>query len=233
MSLKEKFTNPAKVAICDSLLDEIEKYGLGSMLKSDQDALFYHLLARFINPGVIKSRHDWIRLLRVKPGRLNGIQETASVKFDKLEDTPSNWLKVNLQLERHYPEVKDKNSGTVVIYIDDAHVYRFLEWYLNMNGSSPEYEINRTRLVIKYTMYLTFLEKITNDVGLDISKLEKQLKEDKSAGKIKKTYNSASDLLKDLKEKMKETTIREGTKELLEYAGTAIIGFAKKQIGED
>ncbi len=31
---------------------------------------------------------------------------------------------------------------------------------------------------------------------------------------------------------MKETTMEEGTKELLEYAGTAIIGFAKKQIGE-
>lgn len=231
MSLKDNFTDQSKIAICNDLLDEIEKYGLGSLLKSDQDALVYHLIATYINSGVVKSRHDWIQLLRVKPGRLNGIQETASVKFNKIEDSPDNWSTVAKQLGSHHPEVKDKETGTVVIYIDDAHVYRFLEWYLNQNGSSPEYQLNKTQLVVKYEMYLSFLEKISKDVGLDVDKLNKKLRDDKSAGKISNTYNSVSSLLKDLRKKVSDTTIQEGTKQLLEYAGTAIIKYAKNKLG--
>lgn len=232
MALKDNFTKKAKVAICNYLLDEIEKYGFGSMLKSDQDALLYHLIATYINPGVINSRHDWIKVLRVKPGRLNGVQETASVKFNKIEDDPYNWLLVCKQLKNHPPEVKDADSGKVVVYIDDAHIYRFLEWYLNNEGSSPEYQLNKTQLVIKYQMYLSFLEKIESNVGIETTALQKKLKDDKSANKIKKAYNSPISLLKDVRNKVSETTISEGTKELLEYAGSAIIGFAKKQIGE-
>ncbi len=230
MSLKDNFTNPAKVAICDYLLDEIEKYGFGSMLKSDQDALLYHLIATYINPGVINSRHDWIKILRVKPGRLNGVQETASVKFNKIEDVGANWLLISRQLNNHPPEVQDLSSGKVVIYIDDAHIYRFLEWFLNQQGSSPEYVLNKTQLVLKYELYILILEKINEKVGLEVSDLKKKLKEDKSSKKITKTYNSASDLLKDIKERVKETTLKEGTKELLEYGSTAIITYAKNKL---
>lgn len=230
MSLKDNFTNPAKVAICDYLLDEIEKYGFGSMLKSDQDALLYHLIATYINSGVINSRHDWIKILRVKPGRLNGVQETASVKFNKIEDVAANWLLISKQLYNHPPEVQDLSSGKVVIYIDDAHIYRFLEWFLNQQGSSPEYVLNKSQLVLKYELYILILEKINEKVGLEVSGLKKKLKEDKSSKKITKTYNSASDLLKDIKERVKETTLKEGTKELLEYGSTAIITYAKNKL---
>ena len=232
MALKDKFHTKSKELFFNDLVNEIEKYGLGSMLKTDQDALLYHLLAKHITPGVIKNRHDWVEILRVKPSRLSSVQETASVKFNKIEDSTSNWLVVNNQLSNHPPEVKDLDAGTVVIYIDDAHVYRFLEWYLNQNGSSPDYQLNKTQLVVKYEMYLSFLEKINNDVGIDVDGLKKKLKEDKSKGKITKSYNGVGDLLKDLKSRIQETTFKEGTKELLEYAGTAIVRFAKKQIGE-
>ena len=230
MSLKDNFIQKSKENFFDEFIDEIEKYGFGSMLKSDQDALLYHLLAKHITPGVIKNRHDWIKILRIKPGRLNGVQETASVKFNKIEDLTSNWLLISRQLNSHPPEVKDIESGKVVIYIDDAHIYRFLEWFLNQQGSSPDYTLNKTQLVLKYELYLLILEKINDKVGLDVEKLKKKLKDDKSAKKIAKTYNSASDLIKEVKERVKETTIKEGTKELLEYASTAIITFAKKQI---
>jgi hypothetical protein len=232
MALKEHFTKDAKVRFCDELLDEIEKYGFGSMLKTDQDALLYHLMVSNINYGVIKDRYSWIDLLRVKASKLNSVQETASVKYNKIEDSGKNWLLVCKQMEKHPPEVKDIESGQVRIYIDDAHIYRFMEWYLNQHGSSPEYQLNKTQLVVKYEMYLSFLETITKKVGIDTEGMEKALREDKSKGKITKTYNSASSLLSDLKDKVKETTIQEGTKALLEYAGTAIIGYAKKQIGE-
>lgn len=230
MPLKEKFTKEAKVAFTDYLLDEIEKYGFGSMLKSDQDALLYHLIATWINPGVIKNRHDWIKILRVKPSRLNGIQETASVKFNKIEDDAENWLQVSKQLKNHQPEIKDKESGEVVIYIDDAHIYRFLEWFLNQQGSSPSYELNKTRLIVKYELYLLFLEKIENKVGLETEKLKNKLRKDQSSNKITKTYNNGKALLKDVKEKIKDKSLDEGLSELFEYVSTAIITYAKKKI---
>lgn len=232
MSLKDNYLPKSKERFFNELVDEIEKYGLGSMLKSDQDALLYHLLAKHITPGAVRDRHDWVRLLRIKIGRLNGMQETASVKFNEIQDSSTNWLLVCRQLDNHPPEVQDLTAGKVVVYIDDGHIYRFLEWYLNENGSSPEYVLNKTQLVLKYQMYLSILEKINEKVGVDTSELKKKLKKDKSKGKITKAYNDAGDLLKDLKEKMKDTTISEGTKELLEYAGTALVGFARKQIGE-
>jgi len=230
MSLKDHFQPKSKERFFDELIDEIEKYGFGSMLKSDQDALLYHLLAKHITPGVIRNRHSWVEILRVKPSRLNGVQETASVKFNLIKDDSFNWLLVSRQLSNHSPEVKDLSSGNVLVYIDDAHIYRFLEWFLNQQGSSPEYVLNKTQLVLKYDLYLLILEKINEKVGLDVKSLKKKLKEDKSAKKITKTYNSASDLIKEVKERVKETTIKEGTKELLEYASTAVITFAKKQI---
>ncbi|WP_288955433.1 hypothetical protein [uncultured Polaribacter sp.] len=229
MSLKDHFLKKSKEDFFDEFIDEIEKYGFGSMLKSDQDALLYHLLAKHITPGVIKNRHSWVEVLRVKPSRLNGVQELASVKFNPIKDDSKNWLIVSRQLNNHIPEVQDLSSGNVVVYIDDAHIYRFLEWFLNQQGSSPEYVLNKTQLVLKYELYLLILEKINEKVGLEVKDLKKKLKEDKSAKKITKTYNSATDLLKDIKERVKETTIKEGTKELLEYASTAILTYAKNK----
>ncbi|GGG52221.1 hypothetical protein [Bizionia arctica] len=230
MSLKDHFQPKSKERFFDEFIDMIENYGFGSMLKSDQDALLYHLLAKHITPGVIKNRHSWVEMLRVKPSRLNGVQELASVKFNLVKDDSFNWLLVSRQLDGHPPEVQDLTSGKVIVYIDDAHIYRFLEWFLNEQGSSPEYVLNKTQLVLKYDLYLLILEKINDKVGLDVEKLKKKLKEDKSSKKITKTYNSAGDLLKDVKERMKETTIKEGTKELLAYASTAVITYAKKKL---
>lgn len=229
MSLKENFTKEAKVAMADYLLDEIEKYGFGSMLKSDQDALLYHLISTYINPAVIQNRHDWIKVLRVKPSRLNSVQETASVKFNKIEDDANNWLMVSKQLKNHAPEIKDKESGEIVVYIDDAHIYRFLEWFLNQQGSSPSYELNKTRLIIKYEMYLLFLEKILNKVGVNSEDLKQKLKEDKSSKKIKKTYNSGKALLEDIKEELKNKTIGESVQKLLEYGSTTLITYFKNK----
>ena len=230
MSLKDQFQPKSKERFFDEFIDEIEKYGFGSMLKTDQEALLYHLLAKHITPGIIKNRHSWVEILRIKPSKLNGVQETASVKFNLIKDDSFNWLLVSRQLNNHAPEVQDLTSGKVIVYIDDAHIYRFLEWFLNQQGSSPEYVLNKTQLVLKYELYLLILEKINEKVGLDVKSLKKKLKDDKSAKKITKTYNSASDLIKEVKERVKETTIKEGTKELLEYASTAVITFAKKQI---
>jgi hypothetical protein len=229
MSLKDHFQSKSKERFFDEFIDEIEKYGFGSMLKTDQEALLYHLLAKHITPGIIKNRHSWVEILRIKPSKLNGVQETASVKFNLIKDDSFNWLLVSRQLNNHAPEVQDLTSGKVIVYIDDAHIYRFLEWFLNQQGSSPEYVLNKTQLVLKYELYLLILEKINEKVGLEVKDLKKKLKEDKSAKKITKTYNSASDLLKDIKERLKENTLREGTKELLEYVSTAIITYAKKQ----
>jgi hypothetical protein len=229
MSLKDQFQPKSKERFFDEFIDEIEKYGFGSMLKTDQEALLYHLLAKHITPGIIKNRHSWVEILRIKPSKLNGVQETASVKFNLIKDDSFNWLLVSRQLNNHAPEVQDLSSGKVIVYIDDAHIYRFLEWFLNQQGSSPEYVLNKTQLVLKYELYLLILEKINEKVGLEVKDLKKKLKEDKSAKKITKTYNSASDLLKDIKERLKENTLREGTKELLEYVSTAIITYAKKQ----
>jgi hypothetical protein len=229
MSLKDHFQPKSKERFFDEFIDEIEKYGFGSMLKTDQEALMYHLLAKHITPGIIKNRHSWVEILRIKPTRLSGVQETASVKFNLIKDDSFNWLLVSRQLNNHAPEVQDLTSGKVIVYIDDAHIYRFLEWFLNQQGSSPEYVLNKTQLVLKYELYLLILEKINEKVGLEVKDLKKKLKEDKSAKKITKTYNSASDLLKDIKERLKENTLREGTKELLEYVSTAIITYAKKQ----
>ena len=229
MSLKDHFQPKSKERFFDEFIDEIEKYGFGSMLKTDQEALLYHLLAKHITPGIIKNRHSWVEILRIKPSKLNGVQETASVKFNLIKDDSFNWLLVSRQLNNHAPEVQDLSSGKVIVYIDDAHIYRFLEWFLNQQGSSPEYVLNKTQLVLKYELYLLILEKISEKVGLEVKDLKKKLKEDKSAKKITKTYNSVADLLKEIKERVKETTIREGTKELLEYVSTAIITYAKKQ----
>ena len=229
MSLKDQFQPKSKERFFDEFIDEIEKYGFGSMLKTDQEALLYHLLAKHITPGIIKNRHSWVEILRIKPSKLNGVQETASVKFNLIKDDSFNWLLVSRQLNNHAPEVQDLSSGKVIVYIDDAHIYRFLEWFLNQQGSSPEYVLNKTQLVLKYELYLLILEKINEKVGLEVKDLKKKLKEDKSAKKITKTYNSVADLLKEIKERVKETTIREGTKELLEYVSTAIITYAKKQ----
>ena len=229
MSLKDQFQPKSKERFFDEFIDEIEKYGFGSMLKTDQEALLYHLLAKHITPGIIKNRHSWVEILRIKPSKLNGVQETASVKFNLIKDDSFNWLLVSRQLNNHAPEVQDLTSGKVIVYIDDAHIYRFLEWFLNQQGSSPEYVLNKTQLVLKYELYLLILEKINEKVGLEVKDLKKKLKEDKSAKKITKTYNSVADLLKEIKERVKETTIREGTKELLEYVSTAIITYAKKQ----
>lgn len=224
------FHEKSKELFVDDLMDEIEKYGLGSMLKSDQDALLYHLIAKHAIPGTVRDRHGWVKKLKIKTGRLSGIQETASVKFGDIDESPSNWILVNRQLDNHPPEVKDLSSGTVLIYIDDAHVFRFLEWYLNKNGSSPDYQLNKTQLVVKYEMYLSLLEQISISVGVDTKELKSKLSEDKSKGKITKTFNSAASLLKELKENIKDTTVTEATIALLECAGTAIIGAVKKQL---
>lgn len=208
-----------------AVLSNIGKWGLGSLSKSDFEALILHQLDLVVDKTKVKDSFDWMRLLKITPSKYRSLQMTRSAKYLNLElDNEENWKLILNSLEGRTLETEDKENGKVRIYIDDVHVHRLIERFVIEGGSSIDYTLNRNQLVLKYTEFLKLLDAIYQEAK--DTPLINAINEDRSQLKVQKEFDSLDSVFKDLKDSLKDKTYDK----IAEFALTTIIKIVRKKL---
>lgn len=223
-TLSDLLSKNGSVHFANSIIGNIEMHGLGSMSKLDFETFIFHHLLLNIEKNV--SSYELMRVLKITPGKLRSLEMLRSAKYLNLDiSNKDNWKLIFNSLEGKKIESEDKENGKIRVYIDDLHVHRLIERFIIEGGSSVDYTLNRNQLVIKYNEFLNLLDKILQVSGS--TPLLTAINKDKSALKVKKSFESLGSILSDLKDSFKEKSLEK----IAEESIAAIIKIARKQIG--
>lgn len=209
-----------------ALISNIDLYGFGILSKNDFEALMFHHLMLNIDRRIIKNNYDLMRLLKITPSKLRSLEALRSAKYLTLDLTDNENKSLILHaLEDVKVELENKDNGKVRVNILDLHVYRLIEKVVVENGSSVDYTLNKSQLVLKYTEFLKLIGIVTEYTTK--KNLFILLKEDKSIKAIKKEYISFDSMLADLKTTFKEKSSEEIAKMVIENS----ISILKNKLG--
>lgn len=228
ISAKERVNFAGNLA--DDILKNLDNNGLGSLTKTEFEALIFHHLRINIDPTLIKDNNDWIKVLRIPPTKLKTLEILESVKYRNLEDTPENWRLLLKAIQNKNIEVEEMDKGTIRFYIDDLHVIRFIEKFVVDNGSSLDYSRNRNQVVLKLEPYTKLIARLMDSFKIDEKELGKQINRDISAAELKEKFTSFKTYFADLKTKLKDKALDEAAKILFEKIANSAFNFLRHKI---
>ena len=217
--------------IGNAILKSLEEFGLGTLSKTDFEALILYNLKMNVDDEKINSSYDWMKLLKITPTKLRNLEMIASVKFATLDlDKETGWRMLAKKMEKKKIEVESKDKGTVRFYIDDVHSQRFIENFVASEGSSLDYSINRNQVILKYEVFIRLLNKMTDVLKIKEKELVTALNKDKSEAKIQDEFTSFTKYLSDFKEKFEEKAVDEVTKATLEFVFKKSVQFINHKL---
>ena len=216
--------------LADDILINLDNNGLGSLTKTEFEALIFHHLRINVDSSQVKDNNDWIKVLRIPPTKLKTLEVLESVKYRNLEDTPENWRLLLKAIQNKNIEVEEMEKGTIRFYIDDLHVIRFIEKFVIDNGSSLDYARNRNQVVIKLEPYTKLINRLIESFEIDEKDLVKQINKDISAGDLKGKFTSFKTYFDDLKTKLKDKALDEAAKILFEGIANSAFNYIRKKI---
>lgn len=201
----------------NNILKSVEELGLGILSKNDFEAFLFHQLTLSIDKNKIKTNFDWQRILKVTPTKLRNLQNVRSARFLDLSLSNSdNWNLLLKELKNSKVEVSELKKGTIRFYINDVHVFKFIENFVfTSQGSSVDYSFNRNQVVIKFSVFLNLLDGIEQNyakikkVSLDKNNLLSVLSKNEDVKKLNDQLNSIDELWGNFKEKIKEKTFEQ------------------------
>jgi hypothetical protein len=215
----------------NSILESIENLGLGTLSKTDFEALIVYHLKMNIDDEKIKDSYDWMKLLKITPSKLRNLELIASVKFSNLAmDNSNNWMLLAKKMEKKKIEIENKDKGTVRFLIDDVHTQRFIENFVNTNGSSLDYMINRNQIILKFEMCNKLLTTMTEKLGIKDKELVIALNRDKSEAEIQKEFTSLKKYFEDFRDEFKDKAIEEAAKTTFEFVVNKSIQFINHKL---
>ncbi|MDL2228171.1 hypothetical protein LJC30_04720 [Odoribacter sp. OttesenSCG-928-L07] len=209
-----------------ALIECFEKFGFGTMSKSDFEAYMFHHLLLNIDATKNVTNFDLMKLLKITPSKLRSLEMTRSAKFLDLDlSNQDNWKLIFNSLEGKKLETEDKENGKVRIYIDDIHVHRLIERFIIEGGSSIDYTLNRNQLVIKYSEFLNLMDQIL--LRANQKPLISIINQDKSKFEIEKDFKNINSVFSDIKKTFKDKSYDKIAESVL----TIIINLVRNQIG--
>lgn len=229
--IRKSLKNKGIENIGNAILESIEQMGLGTLSKTDLEALIFYHLKMNVDDDKVTSSYDWMKLLKVTPSKLRNLELIASVKFSNLAlDNPDNWKLLAKKMEKKKIEVENKDKGTVRFLIDDVHTQRFIENFVTSEGSSLDYSINRNQVILKFEICNKLITKMTEKLGIKEKELVTALNKDKSEAQIQKEFTSLSKYLEEFKEEFKDKAVEEVAKTTFEFVVNKSIQFINHKL---
>jgi len=216
--------------LADDILVNLDNNGLGSLTKTEFEALIFHHLRINVDSLRVKDNNDWVRVLRIPPTKLKTLEVLESVKYLNLEDTPENWRILLKAIQGKNIEVEDMAKGTIRFYIDDIHVIRFVEKFVVDNGSSLDYARNRNQVVVKLESYTKLMSRLMECFAIDEDELVRQIIKDKNAGELKGQFTSFKTYFDELKTKLKDKAFDQAAKIIFEKVSNLAFNYIRKKI---
>lgn len=228
--LRESLKSNGVESFGNSILENIEDYGLGTMSKTDLEAFILYTLMVSIDDSKINDMYDWMRILKITQNKYKSLYQIISAKYRNLDlNNIENWELLARKMMIKKIEIEDSKKGTIRFYLDDVHLRNFIERFCSNNETTLDYTLNKNQIVLKYDMFLLLIDKI-----IKITKLEKlyleELNSDRGAHLIDKKINSVETFFSNFKTDFYENSAKENTKDVLEFVAKSFYNVVKKRI---
>jgi len=231
MKLTEIINETGKQKFAESLLLKFEELGLSVLSKADFEAYLFFLIESLASNSEDISNFQWQSILKVTPAKLKSMQVNASVKFKKLDiNDKVSWIIAAKKIIKSRWEVEDFEKGTVRLFIDDFHVSRFLENFVNQLGSSPDKTLNGTQFIIKHEIFIDLLSKISEQTGINYKTFYNEIIKDKSIKLLKDELHPTKQIFDDVKNILKNESHKLIAQELIKLSTKALFDLAKDKV---
>lgn len=231
MKLTEIINESGKKQLAESLLVKFDELGLSVLSKADFEAYLFYLIESLTTNGEDISNFQWQSILKVTPAKLKSLQINASVKFKKLDlNDKVSWIIAAKKIIKSKWEVEDYEKGTVRLFIDDFHVYRFLENYTNQLGSTPDKTLNGTQFIIKHEIFIDILSKISEQTGISYKAFYNELIKDKSIKLLKDELHPTNQIFKDVKNILKNDSHKLIAQEIIKLSTKTLFELARDKV---
>ena len=179
MSLKEKYdalnnagANPY-ANLGRTLIDNLDKYGLGVQPKSDMEALMFHCICNAIEDeyadDIIEFDYGLMEMLRISPAKLRSLRVTRSAKFLNNLDwhEPKNQLRIVNALRNAPIGNGAIEEGKIKVTISDPHTQNLIERMIEEKKGVLDKSFSSRVLVLNAKQFLEIVVDIFGDGAQD------------------------------------------------------------------
>jgi hypothetical protein len=231
MKLTEIINETGKQKFAESLLLKFEELGLSVLSKADFEAYLFYLVESLATNSEDISSFQWQSILKVTPAKLKSLQVNASVKFKKLDiNDRVSWIIAAKKIIKSRWEVEDYAKGTVRLFIDDFHVNRFLENFVNQLGSSPDKTLNGTQFIIKHEIFIDLLSMISDQTGISYEAFYNEILKDESIKLLKEELHPTKQIFDDLKNILKNDSHKLIAQQIIKLSTKTLFELAKDKV---
>ena len=142
------------------LIESIDLYGLGTMPKSDLEALVFHSICNAIEDDyadkIQQLDYDLMEMLRISPAKLRSLRVTRSAKFLNNLDwhDPKNQKRI-INALMHAPVGNDDIvNGKISVVISDPHTQNLIERMVEDNKGVLDKTFSSRVLVLNAKQFL-------------------------------------------------------------------------------
>jgi len=147
----------------EELMDHyVGRQGLGSMPKTDLDALIIHLYLK--NSGA--SNVDVFSLseiFKIKESRVKTLVETGWIKFSGKEE-PDVWKDILISLSRVSIELESLEKGQIRFKLENPAHFRYFQKQVRLLGSTATYSPSSEQVVTQFETFNSVIDKVFSNI---------------------------------------------------------------------
>ena len=132
--------------------------GLGSMPKSDLDALIIHLYLK--HSGTTKiDVFELSEIFKVKESRIKCLVETGWIKFSQ-KDEPEVWKEILASLSRVSIELESLEKVQIRFKLENPAHFRYFQKQVRLLGSTATYSPSSEQLITQFDVFNKTLDRV-------------------------------------------------------------------------
>lgn len=213
------------------IIESVQKYGLGTLPKSDIEGLIFHCICNVIEPefndDIQSMDYALMQMLRISPSKLRSLRVTRAAKYLNNLDykDPQNQLRLIRALKNASISGSDILTSKVTISISDPHTQQLIERMIEDNKGIIEHTINPKLLSIHTKEFLGIIVQIYGDGSAD--GYEKTIQAIKAEAHELHNDLTKENILKEFKDAFQEKAFDK----LFELCIKAVTNAVKKKLG--
>jgi hypothetical protein len=154
----EKIAGNEREFLSELMKNYVSEQGLGSMPKSDLDALIVHLYLK--HSGSLKvDVFELSEIFKVKENRIKSLVETGWIKFSQ-KDEPEVWTEILESLSRVTIELESLEKGQIRFKLENPAHFRYFQKQVRLLESTATYSPSSEQLVTQFDVFNKTLDRV-------------------------------------------------------------------------
>ncbi len=154
----EKIAGKEREFLIELMENYVSGQGLGSMPKSDLDALIVYLYLKHSGSTKVDV-FELSEIFKVKESRIKSLVETGWIKFSQ-KDEPEVWKEILASLSRVTIELESLEKGQIRFKLENPAHFRYFQKQVRLLESTATYSPSSEQLVTQFDVFNKTLDRV-------------------------------------------------------------------------